>query len=278
MMVHDDVCAVVLAAGLGTRLRPLTTILPKALVPVGNVPLLDRALHRLAASGFAGADRVAVNAHHHVDQVFDHVGDRAHLSLERDAPLGSAGALGHLRRWIDGRHVLVLNVDAYVSSPPDDLINLLADWDGRTVRMFGHRWDDGHPPFDGLAFAGASLLPAADVAALKDELSHLVLTTWRPAERAGRLQAISLDGIYVDCGTPADYLAANLHAASGENVIAEDATVNGTVVDSVIGARSVVHGSVRRCVLWPDATVQADEMLVDSVRVGEGLTVKATST
>lgn len=274
----DDVCAVVLAAGLGTRLSPLTTVKPKALVPVGNVPLLDRSLKRLAEAGFAGPDRVAVNAHHHVDQMAAAVAGRAHLSIEEDKPLGSGGALGHLQGWIDGRAVLVLNADAYVSAPPGDMNALLDGWDGQKVRLFGYEGDDGHPPFGGLAFAGASLLPAADVAALPDDYSHLVLEIWRPAERSGRLEALLLNGFYLDCGTPAQYLAANLHASGGANLVGEDAVVTGTVQHSVIGPRATVHGRVERCVLWPDAFIDADEVLVDAIRVGHDLTVKATAT
>lgn len=60
----NEVCAVVLAAGEGRRLRPLTERTPKALCPVGNVPLLELALARVAAlvPGLSGPDRVAVNA------------------------------------------------------------------------------------------------------------------------------------------------------------------------------------------------------------------------
>jgi NDP-sugar pyrophosphorylase family protein len=276
MTAPDDVCAVVLAAGLGTRLKPLTGLRPKALVPVGNTPLLDRALHRLAAAGLAGAGRVAVNAHHFAEMITEQVGTRAHMSIEDKEPLGSAGAVGNLHGWIDGRAVLVINADAYVDAQPGDLRELLDDWDGRTIRMSGHRADDGHPPFGGLAFAGASLLPAADAAVLKPEYSHLVLTTWRPAERAQRLEAIPLDGTYIDCGTPADYLAANMHATRGQNLIAEDAVVTGAAHSSVIGPGSAMFGVVRRCVLWPGARVDADEVLTDAVRVGRDLTVKVT--
>lgn len=269
----NQICAVVLAAGLGTRLLPLTSLRPKALVPVGNVPLLDRALERLAAAGLQGRDAVAVNAHHHAGMVADHVGERAHLSVEEGEPLGSAGALGHLRGWIDGRAVLVLNADAYVSAPPGDLRRLLDGWDGERVRMLGRRFDDGHPPFGGLSFAGASLIPAAQASALKDEMSHLVQTTWRPAQREGRLDAIELDGLYIDCGTPADYLAANLHAAGGGNLVDPTAVVSGPARQCVIGPRARVEGVVRRSVVWADATVGVDEVLSDVIRAGAGVTV-----
>ena len=273
-----EVCAVVLAAGLGTRLRPLTASCPKALVPVGNVPLLDRSLQRLAAAGFSGKAEVAVNAHHHFEMVVEHVGERAHLSIEEPEPLASAGALGHLRDWIDGRAVLVLNADAYVSAPHADLLRLLDGWDGERVRMLGCREDDGHPPLGGLWFAGASLIPAAEAALLKDEYSHLVLTTWRPADRAGRLDAIELDGRYIDCGTPADYLAANLIAAQGSSIVDPSATVEGEISESVVGARARVRGRVRRSVLWPDAEVAEGEVLTGVIRTASGLTVETTAT
>lgn len=270
-----EICAVVLAAGLGTRLMPLTTICPKALVPVGNVALLDRGLERLAAAGFSGKAEVAVNAHHHAEMIVEHVGERAHLSIEEDAPLGPAGALGYLRDWIDGRAVLVLNADAYVSAPHGDLRRLLDGWDGERVRMLGRREDDGFPPFGGLSFAGASLIPAADAAQLKPEYSHLVLTTWRPAERAGRLDAIELDGTYIDCGTPAHYLTANLHAAHGSNLIDPSAVVEGTVSQCVVGAGARVAGRASRSVLWSGAQVGQEEALSEVIRAASGLTVEA---
>ncbi len=58
--------ALIFAAGVGSRLRPLTDVTPKALIPVGGVPLLERALVELKA---AGADEFVVNAHHHADRV-----------------------------------------------------------------------------------------------------------------------------------------------------------------------------------------------------------------
>src|SRR4051812_3582603 len=76
---RSAVCGIVLAAGEGQRLRPLTADLPKALCPVGNIPLLDRALARLAGAGVAD---VAVNAAYLAAQVVRHVGGRAHLSVE----------------------------------------------------------------------------------------------------------------------------------------------------------------------------------------------------
>ena len=62
--------AMILAAGLGTRLKPLTDTMPKALVPVGGTPLLDIIIHRLQAQGY---NRFVVNVHHFAQQIIDHV-------------------------------------------------------------------------------------------------------------------------------------------------------------------------------------------------------------
>lgn len=266
-----EICAVVLAAGSGTRLRPLTLGRPKALCPVGNVPLLDRALDRLRRHGLAGPDRVAVNACHLAEQIAAHVGDRVHVSCEPGPPaLGTSGALHQLRDWIDGRAVLAINADAYLA--PSDLESLLDGWDGHAVRLLTVPAGDRAPEFGRSRFAGASLLPADVVAALPPGRGELVLTVWRPAERAGRLETIPYDGWYTDAGTPADFLAANLHAArlAGGSLVAPDAIVTGRVDRSVIGAGAVVAGSVTRCVVLPGAVVAPGEVLVEAIRWPDG--------
>ncbi|WP_036376550.1 sugar phosphate nucleotidyltransferase [Micromonospora sp. ATCC 39149] len=276
-----EVCAVVLAAGEGTRLRPLTERLPKALCPVGNVALLDRALARLAGLGLAGPARVAVNACYLGEQVVAHVGDRAHLSVEPDAPLGTAGGVANLRDWIAGRAVLVGNADAYLADPAaapgPDIAALLAGWDGERVRLLGQPADDPAAPgtFSGHRFTGFSLLPWRLVRGLAVEPGDLVRAVWRPAEAAGALTVVPYAGIFYDTGTPADYLAANLHAAGGGNLIDPTATVTGRCREAVVGAGATVRGEVTRSVLWPGAEVVAGEHLTGVVRVAGGLTVVA---
>jgi N-acetyl-alpha-D-muramate 1-phosphate uridylyltransferase len=112
------------------------------------------------------------------------------------------------------------------------------------------------------------------VAALPTGPSDLVLEAWRPAERAGRLELIGYDGLYLDTGTPADFLAANLHACGDGSLVAPSAQVTGTVSRSAIGAGARVLGSVTRSVVFPGGVVAADEVLVDAIRVGDDVTVR----
>jgi len=274
-----DVCAVVLAAGEGTRLRPLTERVPKALCPVGNVPLLDRALDRLAGLGLAGPERVAVNACYLGDLVVAHVGSRAHLSVEPGDPLGTAGGLGNLRDWIAGRGVLVGNADAYLADPDappgPDVAALLDGWDGRSVRLLGQPADVPAAPgtFGGHRFVGFSLLPWRLVRDLPAAFGDLVRAVWRPAEAAGALTVVPYRGTFYDTGTPADYLAANLHAAGDGSLVHPTATVTGRVRRAVVGAEATVRGEVTRAVVWPGATVGPDERLADAIRAGNDLTV-----
>ena len=282
------VCAVILAAGEGTRLRPLTSLVPKALCPVGNVPLLDHALARVA-----GLD-AAVNASYLADQVVAHVGERAHLSVEPDGPLGTSGGLLRLRDWIDGRGVLVGNADAYLSGGAD-VAALLDGWSGDTVRMLAQPLAPGETGgFSGHRFAGYSLIPWRRVRDLVPSPPGLVRDVWRPAEADGELELVVFKGTYLDTGTPATYLAANLHAATHPgpaadgtmidaaahpdpaadgNLIDASAKVTGECTESVIGAGALVEGHVRRCVVWPGATVAEGESLTDAIRATHGMTV-----
>jgi NDP-sugar pyrophosphorylase family protein len=275
MTAPADFCALILAAGEGRRLRPITATLPKALCPVGNVALLDRALDRLARHGLTGPGRVAVNVSHLAEQVTAHVAGRTHISVE-PRRLGTAGAVANLRDWTAGRPLLVGNADAYLvpRSPWPDLAPLWEGWDGTTVRVLvvpEPRTDLAE--FGAARFAGFSLLPAGVIADLPAGPSELVLEVWRPAERAGRLEVVDYDGFYLDTGTPPDFLRANLHAAAGGSLVADGATVSGTVEQSVVGRGAVVRGSVLRSVVFPDGSVGPGESLVDAIRVGSSTTL-----
>jgi NDP-sugar pyrophosphorylase family protein len=104
----------------------------------------------------------------------------------------------------------VLNADAYLAGPlPPDFVD---GWDRKRPRLLVVDAGSGRRDFDHWRFAGISLLPAATAARLRPEPTGLYEVVWRAAWAAGRLDLAPFGGAFVDCGTPADYLAANLHA------------------------------------------------------------------
>ncbi|MDQ4132044.1 MAG: sugar phosphate nucleotidyltransferase [Actinomycetota bacterium] len=251
-MRAGDLAAVVLAAGAGTRLRPLTDIRPKALCPIDNVALVDLALERVRPL----TGRVAVNVHHHRQQMEAHLAGRVHLSVEEPEVLGTAGALGRLRDWIDGRPTVVVNADAWHQF---DVSVLLEGWDGERIRLLAVE-DPNRADFGCWRHCGASLLPWSDVRRFPATFSGLYEVSWSRAWTEGRLELVPRSGPFFDCGTPPDYLAANLAASGGRSVIGEGARVDGEVVRSVV---------------WPGGVVHRDEHLVECIRVGDALTVAA---
>ena len=251
----DDLVSVILAAGAGTRLRPLTTFLPKALCPINNVPLVDLALDRARPI----ATEIAVNVHHWRAVMETHLAGRAHVSIEEHEALGTAGALGNLREWISERNVLVLNADAYHDQ---DLTRFVEDWDRQRIRLLCID-DPVRGDFGRLRHAGAALMPWKDIATLEPAPSGLYEVSWRRAGSEGRLDLVVSEAPFFDCGTIADYHGANMAASGGHNVI---------------GSGAVVEGSMERTVLWPDVHVWANERLVGAIRPKDGVTLVAEGT
>jgi MurNAc alpha-1-phosphate uridylyltransferase len=231
--------AMVLAAGLGERMRPLTDRLPKPLVRVNGKPLLDHVLDRLAASGI---ERAVVNVHYLADQIERHVAGRKQpriaISDERSALLGTGGGvvkaldkLGsepfiHVNSdtiWIDGaRPNLERLAEAFEPAAMDAMLLLApvgtsigyagrGDFsmttDGRLVR----RGDSEDAPF---VYAGAALLrPSlfADAPAGAFALTRL----FDRAAAGGRLHGLRLDGVWMHVGTPDAIAQAEAAIAAG---------------------------------------------------------------
>ncbi len=106
--------ALIFAAGLGTRLKPLTDTMPKALVKVGGKPLLYHVITKLKSAGY---DDIVINVHHFADAIIDYVranddfGIKISFSDERDHLLETGGGILHARHLLEGGPFLIHNVD-----------------------------------------------------------------------------------------------------------------------------------------------------------------------
>lgn len=107
--------ALILAAGLGTRLKPLTDTMPKALIPINGKPMLEHIILKLKAAGFRD---IIINIHHFGDQIVDFLiandnfGVKIKISDERDYLLDTGGAIKHAAKYLQGDEpFLVHNVD-----------------------------------------------------------------------------------------------------------------------------------------------------------------------
>jgi N-acetyl-alpha-D-muramate 1-phosphate uridylyltransferase len=218
--------AMVLAAGLGTRMRPFNGTLPKPLVQVGGKALLDHALDRLAEQG---VERAVVNVHHLADQIERHLATRQRpqiiVSDERRELLGTGGGvvkalpeLGdgpffHVNSdtiWIDGVKPNLGRLAAAFDPARMDALLLLAPTassigysgrgdfvmapDGRLTR----RRERDVAPF---VYAGAAILTPAFVAGVPAGPSSLSPLFDRAAE-AERLYGLRLEGVWMHVGTP----------------------------------------------------------------------------
>jgi mannose-1-phosphate guanylyltransferase len=274
--------AVVLCAGEGRRLRPLTERVPKPLLPLLNVPILRHTLQRLAE---AGVERVALNAWHLAEQVeaFARTAPEPRLALEvRREPelLGTGGALWNLRDWIADEPLLVLAGDIVADFDVPDLLarhraagaeatmSLATRAD---VRDFGAVEIDAQgritdivgalrrPGARALVNASAHVLEPAFLRRLPAGNSCLVRQGYLPALAAGARCAGALhEGAWAELGSPAALRRAQAAALRNEIPVAPALLAAGGRRD---GVESLVHGKAR---------VAAGARLLDGTVVGAG--------
>lgn len=114
----------ILAAGLGSRLKPWTDSHPKALVPVGGVPMLERVVSKMLSSGITD---ITVNVYHFADQIIDFINQKGweiKISDERPNLLETGGAILHAAQLLEGDEpILVHNADILSNLSFDDVMN-----------------------------------------------------------------------------------------------------------------------------------------------------------
>lgn len=217
--------AMVLAAGLGKRMRPITDTMPKPLVKIAGKALIDWGLDALAE---VGVETAVVNVHYLPDQLVSHVSGRARpaieISDERDALLDSGGGIVRALPRLGSSPFFILNADTFWIDRKDsslrrlalawndaemDILLMLARLDQATGHSGGTDFllaSDGRlsrakgDP-QGLIYAGAAIVhPRIFADAPAD--AHSLNVEFDKALAAGRLHGMVLDGDWITVGTP----------------------------------------------------------------------------
>lgn len=207
----------ILAAGRGERLRPLTDTVPKPLIPIAGRSMLDRSLDRLATHGI---ERAIVNVHHLGEQIARHVEGRATI-LREDRLLDTGGSVKNALPLLGEGPFFVLNGDGLWQDGREPMLpRLQATWDADRMDALlllspchdGERGDyflepDGRARHIGRAttaphhFASVSVCDARLFRDSPDGAFSL-LRLWNRAEAAGRLFGLVHDGRWFHVGTP----------------------------------------------------------------------------
>jgi mannose-1-phosphate guanylyltransferase len=272
--------AIVLCAGFGTRLRPLTDELPKPLVPVGDRSILEHALDRLSRAGFT---ELIINVHH-LPELFERtiegLATRVRVLVEREIR-GTAGGVAGARALLTSAPVLVWNGDILVDPPFDLLLagtepqsfcfgvaapargpgTVGLDERGHVVRLRGERF--------GVEVSGGDYVGVLALGAgVRDSLPEhgcLFADAALPLLRAGGvIRSVPVATPWTDAGDPSSLLGANLAWLGQRGLgafVAESARVSADIElrHSLVGAgaRVLGHGVLERCVVCPGATATA---------------------
>ncbi|HQP19496.1 MAG TPA: nucleotidyltransferase family protein [Phenylobacterium sp.] len=227
----------VLAAGIGSRMRPLTNDRPKALVEVGGKALIDHVLDRLAD---AGIETAIVNVHHFADMMEAHLAKRTTapriiISDERPALLDSGGGIKAARHLLGEDPILVANIDSlWVGGETPPLEAMKAAWDPETMDLLvllvprergiglegprGFRMDEAgritHMADD------ANPAPLANIGfqIMKPQLlddqpdgAFSILPLWWRLQDEGRIFGVIMDAFWLHVGDPAAREAAEAY-------------------------------------------------------------------
>jgi mannose-1-phosphate guanylyltransferase len=294
--------AVLIAGGLGTRLRPLTFTRPKALIPLVNKPLVLHVLERLPAD----VDEVLIAANYRTEQLREFfaredVGKRVTIVREK-RPLGTGGCLKNLEDRISGTF-LALNADVVSSLAVTDLltahrrnggIGTIALWevvdpspfgvvamDGSRITTFVEKPPKGEAPSK-LINAGAYVFEPEILAAIPEGGPASLERDVFPNVLRKGLYGFRFGGYWADVGTPESFLRATeiLLRAQGSEVSRDAQVGTARLLKPVaVAAGAVLGGHVgpvaslgRECRVGDDARI-SHSVLFDRVSVGDGATI-----
>lgn len=299
--------AMILAAGYGTRLRPVTYTLPKPVVPLCGQPLIAWAIESLLAFGISD---FIVNLHHLPEPIERLLRDRfpdARFAFSYEPEiLGTGGGVRKVRGLLESESEFFLVNGDTIQFPPYDALRTARNGalaaltlrhppagDRFTPVYFdeGRVTGFGRGTGEALMFSGTHLLSSRlfDYLPEKD-FSGIVDEVYQPLLDSGREQLAGVvdDGLWFDIGTPQRYVTASrtlldltvqgrlasapgTHVA-GDSLFDDTAVVTGTMTGGVAGARSVIEGTLHDTVVWDDCRI-ARGVVLDSCIVANGVEI-----
>ena len=269
-----------LAAGFGTRLRPLTLHRPKPLLPLLGFPMVQYAVTWLRQHGH---DNIIVNAHH----LWEHVAEwseKEGLGLQVELPdiLGTGGGLRAARDQL-AEKFLVWNGDIVCDIDPNALLDecpmggasmalrysadlkkttkLLTDEEGIVQRIGSVCVAENAPDLpsapDGLHFTGIHAMTRESLKHIPEGFQCVVRSSYKELVPQEKVRSIRHEGCWFDTGLPKEYFEANMSALRGEiplsfdpwekaddsfqdSFVHHEADVEGSVVQSIVGAKAHV--------------------------------------
>jgi NDP-sugar pyrophosphorylase family protein len=300
----------ILAAGYGTRLRPVTYTLPKPIVPLAGRPLMSWAVEALLAAGISD---FVVNLHHLPEPIERYLVDRYagrarfEFSFEPEI-LGTGGGVRKVRPLLENdSEFFLVNGDTVQFPPYDALRTARGNRDALAALTLRHPpegdrftpvyFDDGaitgfgHGSGEALMFSGTHLIsnrifnyvPDKDFSGIVDEVYQPLIDS-----RREQIAGVVDDGLWFDIGTPQRYMTAsrtllNLMVRGdlslpsgtrvvGDSLVADTAKISGTLSRSIAGERSVIEGSIIDTVVWDDCRI-ASGMKLDGCIVAHGVDI-----
>ena len=283
--------AMILAAGRGKRLRPLSDVIPKVLAPVVNTPMIERTMELLT---FHGVQEVIINAHHHYQKITEYLRRRDSSSIRievrvEEEILGTGGGIKNTQDFWDERPFIVINGDIVTD------INLKAVYEdhqrrGDLVTMVLHDFPAYNKlRIDGdmnilsigsaaggegtLAFTGIHVIDPEALDFIPENIQYNIIDCYRKMIQEKRpVRAYVVTGHrWIDIGTVHEYLRANFDILGPEKLaIGRDCHINPEASLNewtILGSRcSIERGAiVRGSILWNDVTVREGVRVVDSV-------------
>jgi mannose-1-phosphate guanylyltransferase len=281
--------AMILAAGLGTRLRPLTDMKPKVLMPVANRPIIARVIDYLKGNGFS---RLVVNAHHHHRQLVDYVNSGRPFGLPIDIRvepeiLGTGGGIKNTSDFWDDDPFVVINgdilTDINLTHAYEDhlksgaLVTLIvhdcAPFNQIEIDEHGNILDIARQNLPGRwAFTGIHIMNPELLSHIPDTAFYDIIVCYQDLIASGKtIRAfVSKNHYWRDIGTVQSYMDANRELSEKKVLIGPGCQIDpsATFKDwAVVGTNSVIgqHVEITRSVLWEGAAVQEDVRITDSV-------------